>query len=281
MNESPQHYLLACSEVRKPWSEEVRVGLITDCLVFGQREVRVYRGVASDEDGRALETAATDAAAAGKARKTSRTPRTGKAWEAFEAEALAVGAVTCIQSEYDKACGAAEALLFPKTEGARQAADILAMADQRQAVLHWDMMGFQCASGISGVRGGLDAFGLRTGPGGRTILADMKVTGDVSPETLFKHIARMKWHAQLGWYSNSLESNYGIAPDSIDRYNLCVERDPPHVVTVIEIGADAIDAGDRSIQLWMGKLRACEQSGNWGGYADRPVRLELPGWADE
>lgn len=290
IGESPQHYLLACAEVRKPWSEAVRIGLIADALIFGLREVRVYRGVASNEDGRALEQADVEAVARGEKRVARKTPRQGKAWEAFEAQAIDAGAITCIQSEYDKAIGAAEAVLYPRTRGAEKAAQLLEACTDKQIVMHWDLDGFPCASGIGQgefKRGGIEGFG-NSNPlnPSRRLLLDVKVTSDVEPEALMRHASRMRWHAQLAWNESCLESWLGWAPETIDKYLICIEADAPHVVTVLEFAPDeagnhpAIEAGHKSIKLWTGKLRACEVSGNWGGYCDSPVDFELPEWAE-
>jgi hypothetical protein len=232
MARSPRHYQLAVSESRT-MTRAMTVGAVTDCLVFGQRGVVVYDG-----------------------------KRDGKRWDEFRV--AHASQIKCIQSEYDDAKGAAEAVLADPV--ARQLLD----GCEYQLCVRWEAHGLRRAAGIPGVRGGIDAINRS-----KRYLLDLKVTASTEPSELSRHVWKMLWHAQIADYVDAMDGQIDAG------YLLCAEAAPPHVVTVLRVTPRMLDEGRKSIALWSGRLRACIASGEYPGYVQDVVDLEPPAWLDE
>lgn len=222
---------------RKEPTRAMTVGAVADALVFGQRTVAVYPG-----------------------------RRTGSDWLLFEAAHRSD--VVCIQSEYDDAKGAADAVL------ADPVAHVLMAGCLTQTVLQWESHGLPRATGIAGDRGGVDAF---IDCERRQYVLDLKIT-DSEPETLSRHALRQLWHAQLADYRQGLRAN-GHAID--DAYLIAVRPTPPHLVTCLRVPEHVLGVGEKLIAKWSDAHRACELSGQWPGYAQAPIDMIVPEWAED
>ena len=240
MSRSPAHYAQACSEARTV-TRPMRVGAVADAMVFGDRGYAIYPGKV----------------------------RSGKEWDAWEA--AHAGQITCIQSEYDDAAGAARAVLSHPL--ARQ----LRAGGEYQRAVQWEAYGLPMAAGIAGVRGGIDLIG----PGcaltdGEPFLADMKITASTEPGEFARHAWKMLWHCQAAAYLDAAEA-LGIPAKRF--YLIGCEPTPPHVVTIMPVSTAAIEAGRKSLHRWAEMLRACERDDRWPGYTDLMADpLEVPEW---
>lgn len=238
---SAAHAFLAFEQTRKP-SRPMIVGSIADDLVFrGGSNVAIYPGPT----------------------------RRGKEWDAFQAGNA--GKYLPIQSEYDEAKGAADALLASPV-----AREYLEGAEY-QRVGQWEAYGLPCATGIDGQRGGFDI--LHVKPRGRApFVADMKTTASTDPETFSRHAWKMMWHAQGAWL---LDGARAMGLDVQDFYLIGVESSPPHNVTVLQVPTAILDMGRRSIVKWAERHRACEASGTWPQYVQSVVEMTVPPWVEE
>lgn len=243
MDACPALYKYACEHART-MTRPMVVGAIADSIVFGNKGYAIYPGKV----------------------------RNGREWDAFR-EAN-TGKTICLQSEYDDAAGAAQAVLADPV-----AAPLLAGCEF-QRVIQWESMGVPCASGIRGERGGIDAINLRTGA-----IYDLKITADVEPEALAKHAWRMWWHAQGAWLVDGWNSGAGwvenakpFMPRSSAFSLICVRSSPPHLVTVLNVPPDILDEGRRSIRLWMERYVACEAVNEWPSYTQTPIDMIKPEW---
>jgi hypothetical protein len=233
MRRSPAHYKYACESAREV-TRPMRVGFVTDRLIFG---------------GAGYEVADTDS-------------RASREWKAA-VKACPPGVMLVTSPEYDDASGAANAVL----------ADPVARAAltgcQFQRVLQWTAHGLDWASGVEGVRGGLDAWK-------DDLILDLKTTASADPDELARHVLRMGWHAQGAAYIDGAQYN-GIPAT---RFALiCVEAQPPHVVTVLRLPPAILDLGRRALRLWTERLRACDKTGEFPGYVQCEVDCEVPEWA--
>jgi hypothetical protein len=247
MATSPKHYVQACKEARTI-TRPMRVGSVADCIVFGNRGFAVYAGSGKN------------------------VVRNGAAWEAWEEEHA--GQVTCIPSELADAQGAADAVL------ADGLAARLLDGCEFQRCLQWESHGLERASGILGVRGGLDAINERGNAmtGGKPYICDLKITQFVEPVEFGKHAWRMGWHVQG---ADFLEAARVIGFRAELYYLIGVEPSPPHDVVVMQITAPDLLAGERSIAIWSEKLRACESSGFYPGHAQSVVEMQRPAYAED
>ncbi len=109
----------------------------------------------------------------------------------------------------------------------------------------------------------------------RTTCIDLKCLRSADPDKVMWQSYKMYYHAQAALYRKALNSTgkHNIK----DNYLVVVENKPPHPVTVLRFTETAIEAGERSLALWMEQLRACELSGTYPGYAQSIVDLEIPG----
>jgi hypothetical protein len=238
---SPAHYRYACTRARD-MTRAMTVGAISDSIVFNTPDrIAVYPGKV----------------------------RSGGEWSRFQRDHE--GKTICIQSEYDDASGAAEAIIRDPV-----AAPILAECEF-QRVVQWEQMGLPCASGLHGERGGIDAINLRTGA-----IWDVKIVGvDCDPAGLAKHAWRQWWHAQGAWLVDgwNWESTSNIPESSATSFGLiCAEASPPHCVTVLRLTPAALDHGRRSVRLWLERLKSCEASDSWPGYVQSEAEMDVPEW---
>lgn len=249
---SPAHYVQACKESRD-MTRPMIVGSVADAVVFGNRGYAVYPGKV----------------------------RNGKEWDAFR-EAHADD-VICIRSEYEDALGAAASVLGDPVSASLLNADEVRF----QVCAEWEAYGLECAAGIKGERGGFDIVGRLTsqavdelgfGKVGDFFEADLKITASTQPDDLARHAWKMLWHCQRAFYRDGIEAGGGKVDHSI---LIGVESSAPHVVTVLRVGDDAIEAGRRSVCLWAERLRACEAAGRWPGYVSRAETMGVPSWEVE
>jgi hypothetical protein len=195
--------------------------------------------------------------------------RNGKDWEAFKSEHS--GKVICIQSEYEDAVGAANAVTSHPI-----AMELLDGMDF-QRVMQWDWMGLKCGAGIPGERGGFDAITPLSAANHRIV--DLKITTSTDPAELQRHVLRMQWHCQACWYQQGAEA-LGYPPN-VPFYLVCVEAQPPHCVTVLHMGEDVLEHGRKQVHLWAERLLACDRSAHWPGYVQTIQTMVLPEWMED
>jgi len=177
--------------------------------------------------------------------------RRGKDWEAFEA--AHAGKLILTATEYAKAAGMAEAVAA-HADATRLLTGIIRQTRE------WELLGYRC-------RGTPDVDG-----GG--FLTDLK-TGETSDPRRFPWKVRdFAYHAQLAWYQDGTELAGLGRPD--DCYIVAVEQTPPHVVTVFQLNPHALDLGRRLYRLWLEHLKICDESGEFPGYSQSIVDLDLP-----
>jgi hypothetical protein len=183
--------------------------------------------------------------------------RRGKAWDTFAERHATVEIFTA--SEHEDALGAARAVL----ESAEAAPYLVG---QHQPVVQWEYEGVPCAAGIEGERGGFDVLN------DPAHLADLKGTMTSEPDAFARHSFSMMWHAQLAFYT------YG-APHVRERVLIAVEQEPPHVVSVFRLTPALLLAGQKTVRLLIERYKACVASGQWPGYVQSAVDLDVPAWA--
>lgn len=189
--------------------------------------------------------------------------RNGKEW--IEFASAHEGETICLHSEMIEARGAADAVL------ANPIALSLLSGCEYQRVMQWDAHGLPCGAGIPGERGGFDAWHEK-----RSYIIDLKTTASTEPTEFATHAYRMQWHAQAAWY---LDGARALALDVRDFYLIGVESSPPHCVTVMKVSDEAIEAGRKSIRLWVEQYKRCAEAGQWPGYTQSIVGMSLPAWA--
>lgn len=182
--------------------------------------------------------------------------RRGKAWDNFKAEHEEDEIYTSVEMEK------AEEIAFAVL--ASPFAELLEKAE-KERVLDWRIADRPCA-------GRIDAYGER-------FIADLKTTSCSEPGKFPRDAMHRGYLAQLSWYAHGLAYNEGPFPT--DHYLLAVETTPPYPVVLYRATPRAIDAGEKLWRSWFERLRVCEETDEWPGYALGTVDLDLNDFEDE
>jgi hypothetical protein len=175
--------------------------------------------------------------------------RRGKEWQAFAA--ANAGSICLNNTEAAQVRGMAKAL--------EQHSDAMYLLNgKRQQKFRWTLAGREC-------EGTPDSYYP-------TILSDLKTCESSQPERFPYKARRFGWSAQLAWYEAGLRAA-GLAEPTV----LClvaVESRAPHPVTIFELTEKAKDEANRTWRLWFERLRVCEESDEWPGYAASRVPFD-------
>lgn len=114
---------------------------------------------------------------------------------------------------------------------------------------------------------------------GNGALGDLKTATTTNPENLQRQAFKMFYHCQLAFYrrgarANGLDVSRGL-------FLLCVETKGPFEVVDLELSEGLIDLADRTVSLWIEKLRIYRDANQWPGYAQSSVVWDVPSWMRE
>jgi len=177
--------------------------------------------------------------------------RRGKEWDAFEAEHI--GSEILTTTEYDKVMRMAESVRNHPT-----AMDLL--TGVRETMLEWRLYDQQCRA-TPDVRN-------------ESRVVELKSCACAEPLRFTGQALRMAYHAQLAWYMDAVVASKAGSPK--DAYIVAVESAPPYPVTVLRLTDRAIEAGRGLYHLWLERFFGSERSGEWPGYVQSVVDLDVP-----
>lgn len=114
---------------------------------------------------------------------------------------------------------------------------------------------------------------------GQLVIPDYKTTTAADPDSIAKTVARFGYHQQAAWYLDAVDA---LIDDPAVFVLVFQEKDPPYLVTVVELDVPAVKAGralnDRALDVYA----ECVSLDVWPGYADWHVEtVSLPRWAQE
>lgn len=186
--------------------------------------------------------------------------RQGKKWDELEAkykdgEVMTAELVT--RPEWDEAEAIATAVRTDPVARAR-----LEFA-RYEVPLRWKDGDLECStSGIDIVSNGA--------------LCDLKTTSTTEPEAWKRHAFKFYYHCQMAFYrrgaiANGIDVSKGL-------YLLGVETKAPHAIVELELTEGLVDLADRTLNLWLERLRAFKESNQFPGYAQSPVPWDVPPW---
>lgn len=108
-------------------------------------------------------------------------------------------------------------------------------------------------------------------------LADFKTSRSADPELFHRDAANLAYHVQDAFYTAMADALDGL-PDDPDFYFIVQEKEPPYLVSVVElsptfraIGAAAVE---HAIDLW----QQCQATGEWPGYPAGISLIDPPAW---
>lgn len=113
---------------------------------------------------------------------------------------------------------------------------------------------------------------------GDEILTDYKTAASAEPNAFVKAAANNDYHMQHAWYLD-LAANLGH-PAAAFAF-IVQEKEPPYLVTVIELPPELIDVGRSRNRRALERYRDCTESGLWPGYIpnDTFAQPPAPHWA--
>lgn len=187
--------------------------------------------------------------------------RQGKAWTTFEEEHPNDEIVTI--GEYERVEPIALAVLADPV-----AAQFIGTRAEHEKQIEWRIGDRACTSRPDVL--GRASFGM--------FLNDLKTTGISAPFEFQRHALKMQWHTQSSFYRAAAAFS-GV--DVVENYVTAVEVNPPYAVTVHRLSADLLDHGRRAWLAWFERLRVCEESDQWPGYAQACVPWEPPAWMND
>lgn len=119
-----------------------------------------------------------------------------------------------------------------------------------------------------------------TGPSDRFIGVDYKTAAAGDLDSLQKAIHNHGYHQQAAYYLDGIRA-LGLSPGGEPSFVFVFqEKDPPHVVTVVELDITALTIGQllnrRAIDIYV----ECTRTGRWPGYSDEVELVRLPPWVE-
>ncbi len=178
------------------------------------------------------------------AEKFDRRTNAGKAAAAaFEAEAA--GRIVLAEAEMDTIHAMAEAVLYHD-----DARGFMEQPGEPEVSVFWKACGIPC-------KGRIDRL-----VGNRLIL-DLKTCEEAKRGPFERRCASYGYFMQAAFYADALAA-LGVVP--LPPLFIAVEKAPPYVCAVHQVGTDALDAGRAQYVEALRRLAECEKSGRWPGY---------------
>jgi exodeoxyribonuclease VIII len=107
-------------------------------------------------------------------------------------------------------------------------------------------------------------------------IVELKTAADASPRGFQRQAEKLGYFSQLSFYLDGFHAANPTSPSTDDAYIVAVESKPPFVCQTFSVSPHAIDLGRRTYRLWLEMLAVCEASGEWPGYQESDVILDLP-----
>jgi hypothetical protein len=111
---------------------------------------------------------------------------------------------------------------------------------------------------------------------GRMIVPDLKTAVSADPAALPRAMANFGYHIQAPWYLDGIRA-LGLDDDPAFVF-VFAEKEPPYLVTVVQLDDDAMRAGRELGRRATEMYRDCTQAGKWPGYSDEIELISLPPW---
>lgn len=113
---------------------------------------------------------------------------------------------------------------------------------------------------------------------GRLIIGDYKTSVSASLDHIRKAVYSYGYHQQAPFYLDGARA-LDLADENAAFVFVVQMKTPPYLVTVVELDAEALDAGRELNRRARAIFRDCTATGHWPGFADDVARISLPPWA--
>lgn len=108
-------------------------------------------------------------------------------------------------------------------------------------------------------------------------IVDYKTSSTANPEELQRKFFSYGYFMQAAWYMDLVVA-LGILETPRFRF-VVQEKEPPHLVTVVEYDDEAIQEGRRLNRMAVELYKRCTDTNTWPAYTDQTITLSLPYWA--
>lgn len=108
------------------------------------------------------------------------------------------------------------------------------------------------------------------------LAVDYKTSISADPREFGRSAARFGYHQQHAWYLD-VASDLGRDLRSFLFVVQC--KEPPYLVSVVELVADAVEVGRARNRAALERYRDCTESGLWPGYPQNVTPVDIPRWA--
>lgn len=188
-----------------------------------------------------------------------RSPKATKAWKDQQAEVRAAGNVLLTPDEFATVQAMADRL-----SQHRMAMRLLSDGQPEVSAYTVDEI-----TGV-GLRGRCDWLG-------KSVISDYKTTVSSDPDAFLRTAIKLGYHSQHAWYLD-LFAACGHPAQAFAF--IAQEKDPPYIVTVIELPAEVVEVGRARNRRAIEIFRDCTESGLWPGYVsdDDFARPTAPSW---
>lgn len=107
-------------------------------------------------------------------------------------------------------------------------------------------------------------------------IVDLKTCESADEEHIRKDVARYGYHAQDDFYR---EAARAVGLGDLPFIFVFVEKAPPHLIHVVQLGPDELAAGRRINDRAIDRFAECQRTGTWPGYASDITTIFLPPYA--
>lgn len=106
-------------------------------------------------------------------------------------------------------------------------------------------------------------------------IVDLKTAVTAAPQRFSRSLVDYGYALQAAWYQDGYEVLTG---ERLPFVHVVVEKEPPHLVAVYQVDADALAYGaDRAAEA-RALYAECESADEWPGYSTDIELVSLPGW---
>lgn len=189
--------------------------------------------------------------------KVDRRTKEGKAiWEAFCERAEGKDVVT---QEVWENCQ-----LMANAVRGNELANGLIDAGQKELVVVWqpDAFPFRLKAKLDVLHG--------------QMIGDLKTTRDASPREFGRSCVNYGYDLQAFWYMAGARA---CGMDVVDFVFLCVEKTAPHLTALYRATPAMLTRGRYLMRKGLGLYAQCLETGEWPGYEQGVVDVDLPAWA--
>ncbi|MEU5976304.1 PD-(D/E)XK nuclease-like domain-containing protein [Streptomyces sp. NPDC047315] len=110
-------------------------------------------------------------------------------------------------------------------------------------------------------------------------IVDYKTVRSARPADLAKAFWEHGYYQQQEWYRDGA-AELGLLDRDVPMTFVCQEKEPPYVVTVVELDFFFAEAGRHRNAQALDRYVHCRETGDWPGYATGTTYLSMPPWAE-